>query len=107
LVNKGKKILDGSVAGVKQNFKENLFSIQLEKFPEMIQSNVFETIKKNKQELIVKISNNHTPNDVLSYFINQGINIISFKELLPSLNEIFIRLVEGTPTARQFEKIEA
>ena len=107
LVNKGKKILDGSVAGVKQNFKENLFSIHLEKFPETIQSNVFETIKTNKQELIVKINDNYSPNDVLSYFINKGINIISFKEMLPSLNEIFIRLVEGTPAARQFQKIEA
>lgn len=107
LINKGKKILDGSVAGVKQNFKENLFSIQLEKIPETIHSNVFETIKINKQELIVKINDNYSPNDVLSYFINQGINIISFKEMLPSLNEIFIRLVEGTPTARQFQKIEA
>ena len=41
------------------------------------------------------------------YFINQGTNIVSFKEMLPSLNEIFISLVEGTPTARQFQKVEA
>jgi len=107
LVNKGKKILDGSVAGVKQNFKENLFSIHLEKLPETIHGDVFETIKTNKNELTVKIKEGYKPNDVLGYFINQGINIVSFKEMLPSLNEIFIRLVEGTPTARQFEKVEA
>jgi len=107
LVNKGKKILDGSVAGVKQNFKENLFSIHLEKLPETIHGDVFETIKTNKNELTVKIKEGYKPNDVLGYFINLGINIVSFKEMLPSLNEIFIRLVEGTPTARQFEKVEA
>jgi len=107
LVNKGKKILDGSVAGVKQDFKENLFSIQLEKLPETIQSNVFETIKTNKVDLVVNIKNGYKPNDVLGYFINQGINVVSFREILPSLNEIFIRLVEGTPNARQFEKIKA
>ena len=107
LVNKGKKILDGSVSGVKQSFKENLFSIHLQKIPDEIQSNVFETINTNNEELIVKINDGHKPNDVLGYFINQGINIISFKEILPSLNEIFIRQVEGTPTARQFQKIEA
>jgi ABC-2 type transport system ATP-binding protein len=107
LVNKGKKILDGSVQDVKQNFKENLFGIHLEKIPDSISSNAFETIKTNKQELTVKIREGYKPNDVLGYFINQGINIISFKEILPSLNEIFIRLVEGTPTARQFEKMEA
>jgi len=106
LVNKGQKILDGSVNEVKQNFKENLFGIALEKIPENISSNIFETIKTNRQELIVKIKDGHTPNDVLSYFINQGTNIVSFKEMLPSLNEIFIRLVEGTPTARQFQKVD-
>lgn len=106
LVNKGQKILDGSVSAVKQDFKENLFGIGLETIPANISTNIFETIKTNKQELIVKIREGQTPNDVLSYFINQGTNIVSFKEMLPSLNEIFIRLVEGTPTARQFQKVE-
>lgn len=107
LVNKGKKILDGSVAGVKQDFKENLFSIHLDKLPETIQSNVFETIKTNDNDLVVSIKDGYKSNDVLGYFINQGSNVVSFREILPSLNEIFIRLVEGTPMARQFEKIEA
>ena len=107
LVNKGKKILDGSVHEIKQDFKENLFGIGLENIPGSISSNVFETIKINKQELIVKIHEGYKPNDVLAHFINQGTNIVSFKEMLPSLNEIFIKLVEGTPTARQFQKLEA
>jgi len=106
LVNKGKKILDGTVSGVKQDFKENLFGIGLDNIPVEIANNIFETIKTNKQELIVKIRDGHTSNDVLSHFINQGTNIVSFKEMLPSLNEIFIRLVEGTPTARQFQNVE-
>jgi len=107
LVNKGEKILDGSVSGVKQEFKENLFSIHLENVPDIINNDLFQVIKTNKEELIVKINEGRRPNDVLGYFINQGSNIVSFKEMLPSLNEIFIRLVEGTPMARKFEKIEA
>jgi ABC-2 type transport system ATP-binding protein len=105
LVNKGKKILDGTVNDVKQNFKENLFSVQVENIPNNISSNSFNTINTHKQELIVKINEGYKANDVLSYFINNGSNIISFKELLPSLNDIFIKLVEGTPTARQFEVV--
>ncbi len=107
LVNKGQKILDGTVGGVKQDFKENLFGIGLEMVPADISSNVFETIRENKKELIVKIKEGHGPNDVLSYFINHGTNVVSFREMLPSLNEIFIRLVEGTPAARQFQKVDA
>jgi ABC-2 type transport system ATP-binding protein len=105
LVNKGQKILDGTVQNVKQNFKENLFSIQLENIPGTVTSNAFDTITANKQELIVKINEGYKANDVLSYFINGGSSIVSFKEILPSLNDIFIKLVEGTPTARQFQNV--
>ncbi|MBK5270453.1 MAG: DUF4162 domain-containing protein, partial [Bacteroidia bacterium] len=80
---------------------------QLEKLPETIQSNVFETRETNNNDLVVSIKEGYKSNDVLEFFINQGSNVVSFKEILPSLNEIFIRLVEGTPTARQFEKIDA
>lgn len=105
LVNKGKKILDGTVHGIKQDFKENLFGLQLETVPEMMNSSAFELVSANQQNLIVKIHEGYKPNDVLGYFINRGTNIVSFQEKLPSLNEIFIKLVEGTPNARQFEKL--
>jgi len=106
LVNKGKKILDGTVDNVKQDFKENLYGIQLEQIPENISSQAFEIINVRKQELIVKINDGFKANDVLGYFINQSCGIVSFKEMLPSLNDIFIKLVEGTPTARQFQKMD-
>ena len=105
LVNKGKKILDGTVHDIKQDFKENLFSVQLSSNPEITDSSAFELVTKNNEGLIVKINEGYNSNDVLSYFMNQGNNIVSFQEKLPSLNDIFIKLVEGTPTARQFEKI--
>ena len=107
LVNKGKKILDGSVQQIKQEFKENLYGIQLEHVPDTIQSQAFEVIGHSKEGLIVRITEGFKPNDVLGYFMQQGININSFKEILPSLNDIFIKLVEGTPTARQFQTISA
>lgn len=107
LVNKGKKILDGTVDEVKNNFKENLFGIQLENIPENMDGSSFELINSSNKELIVRIKDGYKPNDVLSYFINRGSSVVSFKEILPSLNEIFIKLVEGTPSARQFEKITA
>jgi ABC-2 type transport system ATP-binding protein len=107
LVNKGQKILDGTVTNVKQNFKENLFSVQLESIPNNISASSFNLIDTNKQELVVKINDGYKANDVLNHFISNGSNIVSFKEILPSLNDIFIKLVEGTPTARQFETISA
>jgi ABC-2 type transport system ATP-binding protein len=108
LVNKGTKILDGSVKEIKQQFKQNLFKIGLDANAGQGNSNVFEVIKENEDHsLIVKIQEGYTPNDVLMHYINQNSAIHSFQEILPSLNEIFIQLVEGTPAARQFQHIPA
>jgi ABC-2 type transport system ATP-binding protein len=103
LMNRGRKILDGTVAGVKQEFKENEFRIGLESPPPAgLSTDAFEVVDRQKGQLVVKIAEGHRPNDVLRYFIDSGLGVTSFAEILPSLNEIFIKLVEGTPTARQF-----
>jgi ABC-2 type transport system ATP-binding protein len=106
LMNKGKKILDGTVSGVKQQFKEHLFRIGLEGEPPEagFETAAFEVVGQEEKSLVVKIVAGHRSNDVLRYFIDRGNNITSFTEILPSLNDIFIRLVEGTPLSRQFEK---
>ncbi len=107
LMNKGNKILDGSVSGVKQQFKENLFSIGIETVPPNIVSPYFDVIGREDHELVIKIRDGYKPNDVLQYFIQQNTSITQFHEILPSLNEIFIKVVEGTPLSRQFEKVKA
>jgi ABC-2 type transport system ATP-binding protein len=106
-MNQGKKILDGSVKNIKQQFKENLFAIVLENFPEQNNPEAFEIIATQEQRLIVKIREGYKPNDVLLYYLKKDVNITGFYELLPSMNDIFIRLVEGTPLTRQFQKLTA
>jgi len=108
LMNKGKKILDGTVNQVKQQFKENLFSVGFETAPSNTMGTAsFDVVGRQENSLVVKIRDGHKPNDVLQHFLQQQQSIISFQELLPSLSDIFIKLVEGTPLARQFEKITA
>lgn len=106
LVNKGQKILDGGVAQVKQQFKENLFQIGIEQDPGNISSPMFEVIAQQYNGTILKIVDGYRPNDVLRYFIQQNIEVTSFHEILPSLNDIFIKLVEGTSVSRQFQTIK-
>lgn len=107
LMNEGKKILDGSVKGVKQQYKEDLFAIHLENMTEEVAPESFEIISVQEQRLIVKIKEGYRPNDVLHHYLKQDITITGFYELLPSMNDIFIRLVEGTPFTRQFQKLTA
>jgi ABC-2 type transport system ATP-binding protein len=103
LLNKGKKILDGTVANVKQEYKENLFRITATPLPTEIPGALFDVLSKNDQTFTIRIKEGHTPNEVLRYFIDRQSNISVFTELLPSLNEIFIKLVEGTSLSRQFQ----
>ena len=107
LMNQGKKILDGSVKNIKQQFKENLFAITLEHIPGENNPEAFEIIATQEQRLIVKIREGYRPNDVLLYYLRKDVGITGFYELLPSMNDIFIRLVEGTPLTRQFQKLTA
>jgi ABC-2 type transport system ATP-binding protein len=109
LMNKGKKILDGSVQKVKNDFKENLFKIQFagNLMPEHLAIHLFEVIKTGERELVLRKDPAYSNNDILQYFISKGLAVESFNEILPSLNDIFIKLVEGTPTARQFQPVNA
>lgn len=105
LVNKGTKILDDTVGKVKQDFKENIYRLGASVLPEHLMTYIFEVVKHEPHQLLLKLNHDSTPNDVLKYLINQGVAVQSFNEVLPSLNEIFIRLVDGTTAARQFQPI--
>ncbi len=106
LVNLGKKILDGTVTDVKQQFKENKFSIKLAGIPASVEDGAYQIINQQANEFTMKINEGYRSNDVLLHFINQGIGIESFNEILPSLNDIFIQLVDGTKSVtRAFQNL--
>jgi ABC-2 type transport system ATP-binding protein len=105
LVNKGKKIVDNTVQQVKQDFKENKYEIGFEQniLAEHTAIHLFNVVNIQHNTICVKINEGFNTNDVLQFFMHKGLTIHSFKEILPSLNDIFIQLVQGTPEARQFQ----
>lgn len=106
LVNMGEKILDGTVGEIKQQFKENKFSIKLHGITAPSNSQAFDILDQKANAFIVKINEGFCSNDVLQHFIQQGVVIESFNEILPSLNDIFIGLVEGTKSVtRAFQPV--
>jgi ABC-2 type transport system ATP-binding protein len=106
LINKGQKILDGNVQQIKQEFKENVFELGVNAMAEQLMTALFEVIRFRKDELLIKLLHDTRNNDVLQYFIERNVDIRYFREVLPTLNEIFIRLVEGTETARSFQPLK-
>ncbi|MEO7393930.1 MAG: ATP-binding cassette domain-containing protein [Chitinophagaceae bacterium] len=105
LVNKGQKILDGSVKQIKQDCKENIFKVGFDQLPDPFENNVFDIVNRKENFLIVKIHEGYNPAAVLSEFLSHRASIISFNEILPTLNDIFIKKVEDTKITRQFEKV--
>ncbi|MCL2247276.1 MAG: ATP-binding cassette domain-containing protein [Lentimicrobiaceae bacterium] len=101
LINKSKKILDGNIADVKKRFKNHRFIIEIEKnnplneikLPHHL-SLISQTEKPHSLVFEIQQQPENSPNELLSFFIEKG-NIISFNELLPSMNDIFIQVVSG------------
>jgi ABC-2 type transport system ATP-binding protein len=106
LVNLGKKILDGTVQEIKQKYKENIFSIETDQIDSITENPIFSIIKKEGQKVFVKINEGNNSNQVLGHLINNNNRIIAYNEVLPSLNDIFIKLVETThATTRAFQNL--
>ncbi len=96
LINEGKKVLEGKVAAIKVDFKENIFKVGFNgSLPSDISRETFDVVDDSDHELIIRVKEGHRSNDFLQTLINRGIEITAYNEILPSLNEIFIKQVEG------------
>ena len=92
LVNNGKKILDGSVKQIKDDFKEHVFKVGFDELPARFSSNAFDIVASHENSYSVKIKDGNKPANVLQEFLNHNAAIVSFNEVLPSLNDIFIKV---------------
>ena len=93
LINKGKNILEGSVKDIKNQFKENLFQID---YAGTLPVNLKERTNitnENDHSIQVKLPTDKDSSSLLRYLLDNEVQIKSFNEILPSINEIFIRQV--------------
>ncbi len=98
LINKSKNILSGDIHEVKQRYKTNTFQIEYKSIRDiLLPEHMFEinstTETTNKSKVAqIKINSDATSNQLLQQVMAQA-EIIGFQEVLPSLNDIFIREV--------------
>ncbi|PNQ73352.1 ABC transporter ATP-binding protein [Hanstruepera neustonica] len=104
LIHQSNKILDGKLIDIKKQFKTNTFeigirtnddsSLQKEIADKFVVSPAdFRTIG-DELKLKVKLTDNLSPNDLLSYLTSKG-EVSHFVELVPSANDIFIQAVKN------------
>ncbi|MEL7120721.1 MAG: ATP-binding cassette domain-containing protein [Bacteroidota bacterium] len=95
LINEGKNVLEGRVDDIKDNHKENLFRLEFKgELPQVLAQN-FSIVEAGDQYIVVKALPGASSNDLLQSFLSKNVQVSSFQEILPSLNEIFIRQIEG------------
>jgi ABC-2 type transport system ATP-binding protein len=97
LMNKGKNILEGSVSAIKQQYKNNMFLVQYTAGT-LEDNTLFTILKRSNNNCLVQLQNGVTPNQALQYCLEHQVQIQSFTEKLPSMNDIFIELVKGNAT---------
>lgn len=100
LINAGKNVLQGSVSEIRERYKQNHFQLVHQGELPATFAEYFEVIEMSKQSLIFAAGDQATPNTILAQLLKMNVQIQSFTEVLPSLNEIFIRTVgANTPTS--------
>lgn len=93
LINKGKNVLQGKVADIKNQFKDNLFKIEFDgNLPDQV-NEIAEVVSQTANSVTVKVGTEGDSNRLLQKLLQWEVSIRSFNEILPSLNEIFIRKV--------------
>jgi ABC-2 type transport system ATP-binding protein len=98
LIDKAKTILEGSVDEIRSQWAANEYELVFEgvvKFEGNGQYKILNNQFENEKSLIrIKTISDTTTNDILKTVMKSG-KIISFNPALPSMNEIFIRVVES------------
>jgi ABC-2 type transport system ATP-binding protein len=101
LINKSKKILDGSVDEVRENYKSNIFEVIYKGDFQNIQhilGNSFSILEHEESDRENQIRIQHLDgvksNDLIRMLLGSA-EIISFREEIPSMNDVFIKVVKS------------
>jgi len=98
LINKSKTILEGRVDEIRRQWAGNEFEMAFEGDVQVGSNDIYNVLgqKKDNGKSIIRLKavTDASTNDILQHLLQSG-NIISFNPALPSMNEIFIRVVEA------------
>lgn len=103
LINKSKKLIEGNLIEVKKRYRTNTYEVGV--LTDNIEGLMYELTQKFKldqtefkslnDELKLNVSlGNHSSNELLHILSSRG-SVTHFIEKIPSVNEIFIRSVQG------------
>ncbi len=101
LIDHGKTILEGKVDDIRKAWAGNEYDLVFDGKVNVEGNSHYSIISQvnedSKSLVRIKTSNTISTNEIIQTMMRSG-NIVSFNPALPSMNEIFIRVVESKNT---------
>lgn len=102
LINRSQVILAGEVEAIKQQHKKNIFEViftgSVDAFQRALGTATFEILSirtdRTQHQAVVKILSAPADNELLKSII-ESVHVVSYREILPTMDEIFIDVVTG------------
>lgn len=93
LINQGKNILQGDVAEVRERYKQHHFTLTYRgALPDGFAAK-YNLVATGKQSVTLAAGPTENANTLLPGILATGVQVFSFTEVLPTLNDIFIQVV--------------
>lgn len=102
LINRSKIVVEGEINEVRERYAPDIYEVVFEgEFarPDIAMTADFEVVEVKSERgetrmKLKKVNDNFNSNDLLKFLMNKGV-IKSFQKTIPSMNSVFISLVEG------------
>ncbi len=105
LIDKSRKVLDGPVHDIRRRYKSNIFEIRYRGHGISLANSLWGPYKlldnnpeDDHQYARIQVSGEVKPNQLVEALIGQ-VELISYNEIIPSMNEVFIKVVKGEARA--------
>lgn len=98
LINKGHLILHGDVIELKNRFKQSIFEVKFSESKENIDLSGIDIVEQNTGVIVLK-ANEKSNAEILRLLLDRGLQITSFQEILPTVQQIFIQQVNSNSHA--------
>ena len=97
LINKSKVVIMGGVDEIRHKYGNNNVEVIYTAEAALEDTKAFrvmsDTDDSGRHTAVLSLADSATPNDALQALLNQKVMVNSFKELVPRMNDIFIKLV--------------
>jgi len=98
LINKGHLILHGDVTELKNRFKQSIFEVKFVESKDTFDFSGLEIVEQSAKHMVLK-ANEKSNAELLRLLLDRGLQITSFLEILPTVQQIFIQQVNSSSHA--------